>query len=139
MRQEVTRPQDADDFLPKDGTPNGTSVDEGWYIDLPRVLRNSDLSRDALAHERKNRSGPFALDLSSQSRRSNGNNLFHYCLNEHVNGTFRQADQTIFRKGATPVVWLSITANLPPRAQNNVHTNLHNAGLSSLSRGHRPA
>src|SRR3974390_227420 len=29
---------DNNDFLPKDGTPNGTSVDEGWYNDLPRTL-----------------------------------------------------------------------------------------------------
>src|SRR6478672_11855734 len=29
---------DNQDFLPKDGTPNGTSVNEGWYVDLPRVL-----------------------------------------------------------------------------------------------------
>src|SRR5437879_5371662 len=29
---------DNQDFLPKDGTPNGTSVTEGWYNDLPRVL-----------------------------------------------------------------------------------------------------
>src|ERR1044071_2461940 len=29
---------DNEDFLPKDGTPNGTSLTEGWYNDLPRVL-----------------------------------------------------------------------------------------------------
>src|SRR6185369_4880960 len=28
-----------DDYLPKDGSPNGTSVDEGWYNDLPRMMR----------------------------------------------------------------------------------------------------
>src|SRR5258708_3795042 len=27
-----------DDFLPKDGTPNGTSLNEGWYNDLPRTI-----------------------------------------------------------------------------------------------------
>src|SRR5581483_5551891 len=26
------------DFLPKDGSPNGTSLEEGWYNDLPHVL-----------------------------------------------------------------------------------------------------
>src|SRR5689334_15903298 len=26
------------DFLPKDGGPNGNSLEEGWYLDLPRVL-----------------------------------------------------------------------------------------------------
>ena len=27
-----------DDLLPKDGSPNGTAIDEGWYNDLPRVI-----------------------------------------------------------------------------------------------------
>src|SRR5438105_6478629 len=30
---------DNNDLLPKDGTPNGTSIEEGWYNDLPRILR----------------------------------------------------------------------------------------------------
>src|SRR5436190_22453005 len=29
---------DNGDLLPKDGTPNGTSLSEGWYNDLPRAL-----------------------------------------------------------------------------------------------------
>ena len=29
---------DNQDFLPPDGSPNGTSVNSGWYIDLPRTL-----------------------------------------------------------------------------------------------------
>src|SRR5258708_11008783 len=29
---------DNDDYLPKDGTPNGTSTTEGWYVDLPRTI-----------------------------------------------------------------------------------------------------
>src|SRR3989475_8825003 len=29
---------DNNDFLPPDGSPNGISVNSGWYIDLPRVL-----------------------------------------------------------------------------------------------------
>src|SRR5258708_39086073 len=29
---------DNGDLLPKDGTPNGLSIDEGWYNDLPRTL-----------------------------------------------------------------------------------------------------
>src|SRR5262252_2061536 len=26
------------DLLPKDGSPNGTSTEEGWYNDLPRTI-----------------------------------------------------------------------------------------------------
>jgi len=29
---------DNEDFLPPDGTPNGTSTKSGWYIDLPRAI-----------------------------------------------------------------------------------------------------
>jgi prepilin-type N-terminal cleavage/methylation domain-containing protein len=29
---------DNDDLLPKDGAPNGISINEGWYVDLPRIL-----------------------------------------------------------------------------------------------------
>ncbi|HWH71782.1 MAG TPA: prepilin-type N-terminal cleavage/methylation domain-containing protein, partial [Candidatus Sulfotelmatobacter sp.] len=29
---------DNEDYLPKDGSPNGTSITEGWYNDLPRML-----------------------------------------------------------------------------------------------------
>src|SRR6201982_3419416 len=29
---------DNHDFLPADGSPNGVSVDHGWYNDLPQVL-----------------------------------------------------------------------------------------------------
>src|SRR5256885_17242812 len=28
-----------DDYLPQDGGPGGNSVNEGWYIDLPRTMR----------------------------------------------------------------------------------------------------
>src|SRR5436853_2075462 len=30
---------DNDDYLPTDGAPSGRSVNTGWYVDLPRVLR----------------------------------------------------------------------------------------------------
>ncbi len=87
---------DNNDLLPKDGTPNGTSVDEG----------------------------------PANPRRSNGNNLFHYCLNEHVNGT-GSGNQIKLSSIREPlrVVWLFDNGKLAAVAQqNNVHTNLHNRG-----------
>ena len=30
---------DNNDFLPPDGSPNGTSTKSGWYIDLPRAIQ----------------------------------------------------------------------------------------------------
>jgi prepilin-type processing-associated H-X9-DG protein len=64
-------------------------------------------------------------------RRSNGNNLFHYCLNEHINGTGisnRPVKITSIHHPAL-TVWLFDNGGLAGVAQqNNVHTNLHNRG-----------
>ena len=123
-----------DDRLPKDGTPNGTSRDGGWYVDLPRLLTLSPY------HElswRTNSSIEPARSLwicPSNRRRSNGANLFHYCLNEHVNGrgTGRQADLTSIRRPAA-TVWMFDNGKLAAVAQqNNVHTNLHAVGAHFL-------
>jgi prepilin-type processing-associated H-X9-DG protein len=66
----------------------------------------------------------------SNTRRSNGNNLFHYCLNEHVNGT-GAGNQTRLSRVPQPAltVWLFDNGGLAGVAQqNNVHTNLHTKG-----------
>jgi prepilin-type N-terminal cleavage/methylation domain-containing protein len=78
---------DNDDFLPRNGSSGGNSTTEGWYVDLPRVLNlptyhempwrtNADIDPEHCI-----------WICPSNPRRSNGNNLFHYCLNENVNGT----------------------------------------------------
>ncbi len=121
---------DNQDFLPKDGTPNGTSVEEGWYNDLPRML-----------HLPCYREMPWRTNASidpsrslwlcpANMRRSNGNNLFHYCLNEHVNGT-GSGNQVKLASLPHPArtVWLFDNGKLAAVAQqNNVHTNLHRQG-----------
>jgi len=121
---------DNNDLLPKDGTPNGTSKDEGWYNDLPRML---GLPAYELMPWHTNASidpGGSLWICPSNPRRSNGNNLFHYCLNEHVNGTGsgNQVRLTSIRC-PTRVVWLFDNGKLAAVAQqNNVHTNLHSGG-----------
>jgi prepilin-type processing-associated H-X9-DG protein len=63
-------------------------------------------------------------------RRSNSNNLFHYCLNEHVNGlgAGNQVKLTFIRQ-PTATVWLFDNGGLAPVArENNVHTTLHSKG-----------
>ena len=121
---------DNNDLLPKDGTPNGTSIDEGWYNDLPRMLglpcyrempwrTNADLNP-----------GHSIWICPANPRRSNGNNLFHYCLNEHVNG-IGAGNQVRLGSLQHPVrtVWLYDNGKLAAVAQqNNVHTNLHLGG-----------
>ena len=77
------------DMLPPDGTPNpsDSATNTGWYIQLPQLL---NLPR---YHDMPWRKDPAAAVgrtiwlCPGNPRRSNGNNLFHYCLNENVNGT----------------------------------------------------
>src|SRR5207237_7755293 len=66
----------------------------------------------------------------ANKRRSNGNNLFHYCLNRNVNHT---GSGNRVRISSIPqpahTVWLFDNGKLAAVAeQNNVHTNLHSAG-----------
>ena len=119
-----------DDLLPKDGSPNGTSIDEGWYNDLPRVLGLRAYKEMPWRTNASVDPGRSTWICPSNPRRSNGNNLFHYCLNEHVNGT-GAGNQTKLSKVPHPVatVWLFDNGGLAAVAQqNNVHTNLHTQG-----------
>ncbi len=128
---------DHDDYLPPDGTPNPglTATNHGWYIQLPAQL---GLPR---YHDLAWRTNPLAPPDKSiwicpaNKRRSNGRNLFHYCLNEHVNGTGEEACPV--RLGAigqpSSLIWLFDTKNLPAvGAWSFVPTNLHNGGAQFL-------
>jgi len=122
---------DNNDVLPFDGSPNGSSVNSGWYIDLPRALGIKPYPElpwrtyASIAPEKSSWICP------ANTNRSNGNNLFHYCLNEHVNGTGANkapVRHSTIRK-PTQVVWLFDNGKRAAVAQqNNVHTNLHNQG-----------
>jgi prepilin-type N-terminal cleavage/methylation domain-containing protein len=121
---------DNNDFLPKDGSPNGTSIDEGWYIDLPRAAGLPPYKDMPWRTNASLEPGRSIWICPANPRRSNGNNLFHYCLNEHVNG-LGAGNQV--KLGSIPhplkVVWLFDNGKLAAVAQqNNVHTNLHNRG-----------
>ena len=128
---------DQDDFLPPDGTPNpgDSSTNSGWYIQLPRQL---GLPR---YHEMPWRTNALAdPDLTvwlcpANRRRSNGRNLFHYCLNGQVDGT-GEDDQPV-RLGSLPapsqMVWLFDSKNLPAVGYwGYTHTNLHAGGAHFL-------
>ena len=121
---------DHGDFLPKNGSSGGNSTTDGWYVDLPKEL---GLPAYAAMPWRTNaliEPGNSVWLCPVNSRRSNGKNLFHYCLNEHVNGT-GAGNQIKLTTVAKPVatVWLFDNGKLAPVAQeNNVHTNLHTGG-----------
>ncbi len=121
-----------EDLLPQDGTPNpgNFSSNIGWYIELPRQL---SLPR---YHDMPWRTDPFVEPgnvvwiCPSNPRRSNGNNLFHYCLNQFVNGV-GSGNQVALSSFANPAatIWLFDSKNLPAvGGPSFVHTNLHNRG-----------
>lgn len=125
---------DNQDRLPKDGSPNGLSKDEGWYVELPRILLLPPYADSSWRTNPAIQPGPSPWICPSNPRRSNGNNLFHYCLNEHVNGRGggRRADVSNIRKPSS-TVWLFDNGKLAAVAQqNNVHTNLHKGGAHFL-------
>jgi len=124
---------DNDDYLPPDGTPNpsDSATNTGWYIQLPQLL---SLRRYHDEPWRKDATAPVNRTIwicPSNPRRSNGNNLFHYCLNENVNGTGsgnRPVKISSLRQHSA-IVWLFDSKNLPAvGTPNYVHTNLHSQG-----------
>ena len=130
---------DNNDFLPPDGSPNGVSVNSGWYINLPRVLGIRPYNQLTWRTNANIAPEKSIWICPANPRRSNGKNLFHYCLNEHVNdiGVSNQVKLCTIRFPAR-TVWLFDNGKLAPVAQqNNVHTNLHNGGAQfALLDGH---
>lgn len=127
------------DLLPKDGSPNGTSVNEGWYIDLPRELKLPTYREMPWRTNANVDPGRSLWICPSNPRRSNGNNLFHYCLNEHVNATGSGNQVRLYTiPQPARTVWLFDNGKLAGVAQqNNVHTNLHSRGANfTLLDGH---
>jgi prepilin-type N-terminal cleavage/methylation domain-containing protein/prepilin-type processing-associated H-X9-DG protein len=123
---------DNDDYMPPEGTGTSLNPNTGWYVVLPkRLTGNKDYFQMPW---RTNAAAPldnWIWICPSNTNRSNGNNLFHYCMNEHVDET-GDADHPV-RLSTIPfpsqVVWLFDNGKRAARAQqNNVHTNLHGRG-----------
>ena len=119
-----------DDFLPRDGSSNGGTT--GWYIELPRMLKIPSYNEMPWHTNSNIEPGRSIWICPSNPKRSNGFNLFHYCLNRLVNltGTGNQVKLSSIRN-PTRVVWLFDNGKQGGVAQeNNVHTNLHNRGAN---------
>jgi prepilin-type processing-associated H-X9-DG protein len=124
---------DHGDLLPPEGTPNPgeRSTNTGWYIQLPLQMnlpRYHDMPWRTNAEVNPGRT---VWLCPSNTRRSNGRNLFHYCLNEHINGTGEENCPVVLATVPNPstAVWLFDTKNLPAVGYwGFVHTNLHAGG-----------
>lgn len=121
-----------DDYLPTDGSPNGLSND-GWFTHLPRVLKIPTYHEMQWPTNSNFEPERSIWICPANPRRSNGNMLFHYCLNEHVNGTgtTNRPVKLCTVRQPSRVVWLFDNGKIAGVAQqNNVHTNLHSHGAN---------
>lgn len=133
---------DNNDYLPPEGKGSPTASDlanplyRAWYVQLPELL---GLQRYADMPWRTNPviTPDNCIWICPGNRRrcdasSLTNNLFHYCLNENVNGTGASDNQRMkFNAIRIPaaLVWIFDSKNLPAVGSANfVHTNLHNRG-----------
>ena len=131
---------DHGDYLPPDGTPNPDDKDTnvGCYIQLPLELglaRYHDMPWRTNASIDPGRTVWLcpANKRRCNDPRGNGKNLFHYCLNEHVNGTGDENRPTRLSSlnQPTTLVWFFDTKNLPAVGTwSFVHTNLHSGGAN---------
>jgi prepilin-type N-terminal cleavage/methylation domain-containing protein/prepilin-type processing-associated H-X9-DG protein len=124
---------DHEDFLPPEGAPNPTAADTnvGWYVQLPLELSLPRYADMAWRTNANIEPGNSVWICPGNSRRSNGNNLFHYCLNENVNGT--GGDNLAIRisiiRQPSAVVWLFDSKNLPAVGPASyVQTSVHDLG-----------
>jgi len=134
---------DNNDFLTKDGT--GTPSDaqlldpntHGWYIDLPamiKVQRYVDVPwrmNPAIAPDRCLWICPANLRRANVSG-VNYHNLFHYCLNQAIDGTGTNNHQVKISSLARPtaVVYLFDNGQKPAIGDGGSVTNIHNNGAN---------
>ncbi|HXG47149.1 MAG TPA: prepilin-type N-terminal cleavage/methylation domain-containing protein [Methylomirabilota bacterium] len=128
---------DHDDLLPPEGFANPTAAhtNNGWYIQLPRQIGLAPYHAMEWRTNAGAEPGRTIWLCPVNPRRSNGNNLFHYCLNEHVDGAGASDRPTRLGSLADPaaLVWLFDSKNLPAVGRATfVHTNLHRAGANFL-------
>ena len=122
------------DLLPQDGSSNGSSVNAGWYVDLPLVLGMKPYREMEWRTNKDADLGKSIWICPANTNRSNGNNLFHYCLNRNVNatGTSNQVRITSI-PNTSYTIWLFDNSSDRYGAvaqQNNVNTNLHSHGAN---------
>ena len=123
--------EDNEDFLPPDGAPNGTSTKSGWYINLPREIGIPAYSELSWPTNPGELPGKSIWVCPSSTNKSNGLNLFFYCLNEHVNNTGASNAPVRISSIPQPVltVWLFDNGKRAAVAQqNNVAVNVHSRG-----------
>ena len=130
---------DYHDSLVPEGFPNPSTPAQlagGWYFFLPEIIGQPTYQTLGWRTNAQAEVGNTIFICPSNLRRSNGNNLFHYCLNEEVDGTGAN-DRDNVKLGSirnpAAVVWMFDSKNLPAIGSVSfVHTNLHGKGAQFL-------
>jgi prepilin-type processing-associated H-X9-DG protein len=118
-----------------EGFPNPSTppqLADGWYFYLPEIIGQPAYQTMAWRTNALAETGNSIFICPGNIRRSNGNNLFHYCLNEEVDGTGtndRDNVKLASIRNPAAVVWMFDSKNLPALGSVSfVHTNLHGRG-----------
>jgi prepilin-type N-terminal cleavage/methylation domain-containing protein/prepilin-type processing-associated H-X9-DG protein len=129
---------DHDDFLPNEGFGSPTTAPQftnGWYYHLPVSISLPPYVTMTWRTNTGADPGRSIWICPSNPRRSNGKNLFHYCLNEEYDDT-ADSDHSVkysTLKQPSNLVWMFDSMKLPAVGPANfVHTNLHSQGAQFL-------
>lgn len=132
---------DNNDYLPREGianppkTPSNAADTNNWYCKLPQAINLPWYYENDWRTNPGIEPKPSIWICPSNTRRSNGNNLFHYCLNDGFDGIGAN-DHVDIKLTAIPsspsvVVWLFDSKNLPAWGpESYVHTTLHDNGAN---------
>lgn len=129
---------DHEDYLVSEGfgSPTGAQLTDGWYFFLPQTINVTPYYEMTWRTNASIDPANSVWICPSNTRRSNGINLFHYCFNGLIDGTGANEHRVklaTFRNSSS-IVLIFDSKNLPavqanPDAPGNfVHTDLHNKG-----------
>lgn len=125
------------DYLPPEGIPNpgDRSTNLGWYVQLPPLMNLPAYHAQSWRTNPAANPGRSVWLCPANVRRSNGRNLFHYCVNQHLDGTSEDDVAVLLVQIPQPSasVWMFDSKNLPAVGYwGFVHTNLHRGGAHFL-------
>ncbi|HWN93395.1 MAG TPA: prepilin-type N-terminal cleavage/methylation domain-containing protein [Methylomirabilota bacterium] len=132
-----------EDYLPPEGAPNPSDnqTNSGWYIDLPKILGLPRYHNMPWRENAGSDPGNVIWICPSNPRRSNGNNLFHYCLNENLDGTgasdtsrtlgsFNRPSATIYLYDSKTFPPLALPISFTPISTMEAHSSFLSTAMS---------
>jgi prepilin-type N-terminal cleavage/methylation domain-containing protein/prepilin-type processing-associated H-X9-DG protein len=137
---------DNSDFLPPEGWPSPPAVPtvsthiNSWYVLLPQLIGLRSYYEMPWRNDSTLDPGRSIWICPSNTRRSNGNNLFHYCVNGLLDGSGADdhATRITSLRKPTVVVYMFDSKNQPAvhvlinSPGSYIHTNLHSGGAQFL-------